>query len=89
MIGIRVVSFILNIFKLIEWTIVIRVILSFVQVSRSNALVDAIYSITDYIMYPAQKLLDTLGLNKSFIDWSPLVTLLGLQILATIIVGLI
>ncbi len=87
--GFSIVNFFLTILKLIEWSIFIRVILSFVHVSRDNALVDSIYLITDYIMYPAKILLGMFGLDRSIIDWSPLVTLIFLQIIGSLIIGLI
>ncbi|MFR9274556.1 YggT family protein [Finegoldia magna] len=67
--GFSIVNFFLTILKLIEWSIFIRVILSFVHISRDNALVDSIYLITDYIMYPAKILLGMFGLDRSIIDW--------------------
>ena len=87
--GFSIVNFFLTILKLIEWSIFIRVILSFVRISRDNALVDSIYLITDYIMYPAKKLLNMFGLDRGIIDWSPLITLIFLQIIGSLIVGLV
>ncbi|EFL54636.1 hypothetical protein HMPREF9289_0620 [Finegoldia magna BVS033A4] len=52
-------------------------------------MVDSIYLITDYIMYPAKILLGMFGLDRSIIDWSPLVTLIFLQIIGSLIIGLI
>ena len=87
--GFSIVNFFLTILKLIEWSILIRVILSFVHISRDNALVDSIYLITDYIMYPKKKLLNMFGLDRGIIDWSPLITLIFLQIIGSLIIGLI
>ncbi len=87
--GFSIVNFFLTIFKLIEWSIFIRVILSILNVARNNSLVDSFYLITDYIMYPAKKLLNILGFDRGIIDWSPLVTLLFLQIIESLIIGLI
>ncbi|MCA5587855.1 MAG: YggT family protein [Finegoldia magna] len=87
--GFSIVNFFLTILKLIEWSIFIRVILSFVHISRDNALVDSIYLITDYIMYPAKILLGMFGLDRGIIDWSPLITLIFLQIIGSLIVGLV
>ncbi|EFK93450.1 hypothetical protein HMPREF9261_0659 [Finegoldia magna ACS-171-V-Col3] len=52
-------------------------------------MVDSIYLITDYIMYPAKILLGMFGLDRGIIDWSPLVTLIFLQIIGSLIIGLI
>jgi len=60
--GFSIVNFFLTILKLIEWSIFIRVILLLFTYQEYNALVDSIYLITDYIMYPAKKLLNMFGL---------------------------
>ena len=87
--GFSFVRFLLTILKLIEWSIFIRVILSMLSINRDNYIVDSIFVITDYIMNPARKLLNLLGLDRGLIDWSALVTLIFLQIIASVVIGLV
>ncbi|MDY6065122.1 MAG: YggT family protein [Finegoldia sp.] len=78
--------FLLAIVDILEWTIIIRVLLSYIVTSRDNVIVDTIFTVADTLMRPAKILLYKLGLNRGMLDWSPLVTLLFLGLISNIVV---
>lgn len=75
----QVISFITTLFDLIFYTILIRIILSWFPSTHGTAIFNYIYQITESIMYPVRYLLNKLGLDRGFMDWAPLLTMLLLR----------
>ena len=74
-------------FKIIEYAIWIRILLSWIIRDRSNPIVDFIYTITEPILAPFRKAItkSALGGSGMFFDFSPVVAMMALQYLAGII----
>ncbi|NLD92065.1 MAG: YggT family protein [Fibrobacter sp.] len=65
-------------FRLYELILVVRVILSWVQIQSRHPLVTFVYSVTEPLLAPIRKLLPT---DKIGIDLSPLILLFLLEML--------
>jgi YggT family protein len=77
-------------FEFLNFMIVIRVFLSWINYSENNKIVSLIFQLTDPILEPFKKLSGRLGLNAGMIDFSPLIALLFLYyILKPLILTLI
>lgn len=74
-------SFLLSIIDLLYWVfwilILVRVVLSFVQVSPYHPLVQMVYQLTEPILEPIRNIMPRTGM----IDFSPLIALLLLGLL--------
>lgn len=58
--------------EIIGYIILIRCILSFLPI-RGNAFVNAIYNLSEPILSPARKLINTLFRRQMMVDFSPIV----------------
>lgn len=76
-------------FNLIETFILIRIILSFLPINMGNIFGKFIYNMTEPILSPCRGLLDKLGLNMEFLDFSPLLAILFLRLARYAIIGII
>jgi len=65
-------------FEFLNFMIVIRVFLSWINYNENNKLVNLIFQLTDPILDPFKRLTNRLGLNTGMIDFSPLIALLFL-----------
>ena len=82
----------INVFvNLLYLLIVIRVVLSLVQFSRRNALIDLVYNLTEPLLAPIRTLLrkSPLGGSGTRLDLSPLVLYLLIYLAKNIILGFI
>jgi len=59
----------------LNFMILIRVLLSWVNLNPHNKLVALIYQLTDPVLEPFRRLTERLGLNTGMIDFSPLISL--------------
>ena len=79
-------------FKLLEFLILARVILSWIPLGRNNALVQMLYALTEPILSPIRSLLDKSplgGMMLDFSDWFAMILLYFiLMILINIVLGL-
>lgn len=79
-------------FKLLEFLILARVILSWIPLGRNNALVQMLYALTEPILSPIRSLLDKSplgGLMLDFSAWFAMILLYFIQmILINIVLGL-
>ncbi len=66
--------------ELIEILIVVRILLSFLNIFRESLLTSFIYEITEPVLGPARDLLAKLNINTGMFDFSPLVAILFLRI---------
>lgn len=75
-------------FQVISWTVFARVVLSWIITDRSNPIAKFLFEITEPILAPVRKLLETLGLGGQRIDFSPIVLMILLTFLASFVTGL-
>ncbi len=79
-------------FKLLEFLILARVILSWIPLGRNNALVQMLYALTEPILSPIRSLLDKSPLGGMMLDfsaWFAMILLYFVQIiLINIVLGL-
>ncbi len=74
------------VFGVYEFLILIRVLLSWVNVSRYHPLVRILYTLTDPLLRPLQRIIPPIG---GALDISPAVALIVLYIVQRILVGLL
>lgn len=82
----RSLTILLNI---IELFILIRIILSWLPISRQNPIIGFVYEMTEPILGPCRELLFRIGLNRGMIDFSPIVAALFLRILRALLFRII
>ncbi len=75
--------------NLIETLIVVRIILSFINIRLDNFIGDFILNMTEPILSPARKLIAKLNINTGMFDFSPIVAILILRIFSSIVRRLI
>lgn len=76
-------------FQLLEILIVIRIFMNIFRVSLDNMLGQAIVSLTDPILAPAQMLMHKLRLDRGMIDFSPWVAILSLRLILYFIINIV
>lgn len=72
-------------FYIIELLIFVRIIFSFLRIGPENAIGRLVYELTEPILGPARELINKLGINTGMLDFSPIVALLILRIIANLI----
>jgi len=80
------IQLILTLFKLYEVLVIVRVILSWVQVDSYHPAIKLIYNLTEPLMAPIRNLLPT---ERIGIDFSPLIVLFGLELVKKLLVQLL
>lgn len=75
------VMLILTLFKVYKFIILVRVILSWINVDHCNPIVRWIYKLTEPVLDPVRRLLPQMGL-----DLSPLIVLLVIEMLERLVV---
>lgn len=71
------------VFRLYEVIVVIRVILSWVQIESRHPAIQLVYNLTEPLMRPIRNLLPT---EKIGIDFSPLIVLFLLELLKNVLI---
>lgn len=71
--------------NIIEIFIFIRVLLSWLPISRQNPIIGFVFEMTEPILAPCRELLYKIGLNRGMIDFSPIFALLILRIFQSIL----
>ncbi len=80
------IQLILTLFRLYEVMVIVRVILSWIQVESYHPVIKFIYNMTEPLMAPIRNLLPT---ERIGIDFSPLIILLGLELVKNALVNLL
>lgn len=75
-------------FRITYILILVRVILSWIPM-RNNKIVNIVYQITESIMYPVRLSINKLGLNRGMIDWTPLLTILLLELIEGLLMRIV
>ena len=70
--------------NLIRFLILIRILLSFINLRLDNIIGDFIFIMTEPILSTARNLISKLNINTGIFDFSPLVAILFLNVLASI-----
>lgn len=76
-------------FKLLEFLILARVILSWIPIGRNNALVQLLYALTEPILSPIRSLLDKSPLGGMMLDFSAWFAVMLLYFVERIIISLL
>ncbi|MBC8590440.1 YggT family protein [Wansuia hejianensis] len=61
--------------NLIEFLILVRIIMSFLNISPNNSFVSFIYEMTEPVLSPARNLISKLGINTGMFDFSPIIAI--------------
>ncbi len=76
-------------FQLIEFLIIIRILMSFMNINPDNPIGQIVYELTDPILAPAKALLSLLGLNLGMLDFSPILAMLLLRGILKLVFNLV
>ncbi len=71
--------------KVLTLLIIARVVLSWVSPRTANPLVTFVYSVTEPLLRPVRSILPSMG----GLDFSPIIVLLGIQILAQVLINVL
>lgn len=71
--------------NLIEFLIVIRILLSFINLRSNNFIGDFVFNMTEPILSPARNLIAKLNIDTGYFDFSPLLAILLLRAFASIV----
>ncbi len=63
-------------FQLIQFLIIIRILMSFMNINPDNPIGQIVFELTDPILLPAKALLNMVGLNRGMFDFSPILAML-------------
>ncbi len=75
--------------EVIQLLILVRIIMSFIIRDPYNKFYRIVYQLTEPIMAPFRKFIYKLGIDTGMFDFSPILAMVSLQILAGILIGLI
>lgn len=76
-------------FKLLEFLILARVILSWIPIGRNNTIVQLLYTLTEPILSPIRSLLDRSPLGGMMLDFSAWFAVMLLYFVERIIISLL
>lgn len=76
-------------FQLIEFLIIIRILMSFMNINPNNPIGQIVYELTEPILAPAKALLNLLGLNLGMLDFSPILAMFLLRIILKLVFNLV
>lgn len=77
----RAISRLINI---IEILILIRIVLSFLNIRGGEVITRFVYDLTEPVLGPARALIAKIGINTGMIDFSPIVAILILKMIQNI-----
>lgn len=72
-------------FQLIEFLIIIRILMSFMNINPNNTIGQIVYELTDPVLAPAKGILNMLPFNTGMLDFSPIVAMLLLRLILDIV----
>lgn len=75
--------------RFIEILILVRIIMSFINISLNSTIGRFVYELTEPILAPARALISKIGINTGMFDLSPIVAMLFLRIILNIARGFI
>lgn len=71
--------------NLIEFLILVRIIMSFLNIRPDNIFGEIIATMTEPVLAPARSLIQKLNINTGLFDFSPIVAILFLRIILSIV----
>lgn len=80
------VQLITTIFKIYEVAVIVRVLLSWIQVESNHPIIRFVYNITEPLMAPIRNILPTTRIG---IDFSPLIVLFLLELIQKALINLL
>ena len=69
----------------LETLIFIRIIISFLNVGKSNVLINLVYELTEPVLGPARALIEKTGIRTGMFDFSPIIAVIFLRIISDFI----
>lgn len=75
----------IKLINLIEMLIVVRILFSFLNIGKTNVLTSLVYDLTDPVLDPAKSLIQKLGIRTGMFDFSPIIAVLFLRMIANFI----
>lgn len=76
---------IIYLLDIIEILIVVRIIFSFLNIGKSNALTNLVYELTEPVLGPARSLIQKMGVKAGMFDFSPILAVLFLRVISNFI----
>lgn len=73
--------------EVLQLLILVRIVLSFIIRDPYNKIYRIVHQLTEPIMAPFRKLIHKLGIDTGMFDFSPLLAMISLQVLAGVIIG--
>jgi YggT family protein len=70
--------------NLIEILILVRIVLSFLNIRGGGSIIKFAYELTEPILGPARQLISKIGINTGMFDFSPIVAILILRAIDSI-----
>lgn len=71
--------------NLIEFLILVRIVLSIINIRLDNFIGEIIVNLTEPVLSPARNLINKLNINTGFFDFSPLLAILFLRVFLSIV----
>lgn len=71
--------------NLIEFLIIIRILLSFINLNVNNSIREIIFNMTEPILAPARNIIAKLNISTGFFDFSPLLAILLLRLFSFLV----
>lgn len=76
--------------RVIDFVILIRVILSWIPISRDNPILRLVYALSEPLLYPIRQLIKKSPLGDGMmVDFSPVILLLLLQLIQRILLSVL
>ena len=76
--------------RIIEYTILARIIISWLPIPKDNQLISLLYQVTEPILAPIRGIIERSSMGKNMIlDFSPLIAFLLIEVIRNILVGLL
>lgn len=71
--------------NIIQFLILIRIVLSFININMDNPLGEIIYTMTEPVLAPARALISKLNIDTGMFDFSPMLAIIMLNILYSLV----
>lgn len=75
---------ILSLINIIELLILVRIVMSFINMGGRGMISKFVYDLTEPVLGPARQLIEKTGINTGMFDFSPIVAILILRVISSI-----
>lgn len=77
-------------FKLLYFLIMVRIILSWLPISRSNSIIQLIYTLTEPVLGPIRSMIESSPIGGGMmLDFSPVIALFVMNIIKMVLIGIV